>query len=129
MVGCGNKDEAKPARLEPDHPRLREFRDFLADDLNVPRAVSVVWNVLREDMAGTDKLALLYAFDRVLGLGLEALESDREEVPENVVELARQRTEARNAKNWPEADRLRDLILAEGYSVKDTSEGPIVSKT
>jgi len=122
---CGGKADAPPA----DHPRLVEFQNFLADDLNVPRALSVLWNVLNKDDApAAEKLGLLYRFDEVLGLGLAEYEPPTEEAPAEILEMVEQRQVARKARNFAEADRLRDAVLAAGYEIKDTAAGPVVAK-
>ncbi|MBN1867779.1 cysteine--tRNA ligase [Candidatus Sumerlaeota bacterium] len=116
------------AELGDDHPALAEFQAYLADDLNVPRAMSVVWNTLRSDRAAAEKLALVYRFDNVLGLGLEDYEPPREEIPEQVAALVEERLAARKAKDWATADALRKRLADMGYALKDTAEGTTVTK-
>jgi cysteinyl-tRNA synthetase len=130
QAGLGGVPTACPpaTRLPLTHPRLAEFRAALADDLNAPQALAMVWTMLKDPAAAGEKLALLYEFDRVLGLGLEALEADRAETPAEVVALVEQRAAARKARDWAEADRCRDAITALGYALKDTPEGPVVTK-
>ena len=123
------RDAFEPHPLPADHPRLKEFTTSLADDLNVPRALATAWTVLRDDsLPGAEKLALIYEFDNVLGLGLKEYSPARDEIPEDVMDLVRKRGDARSAKNWAEADRLRSEIAARGYIIKDTAGGPVVTK-
>ncbi len=104
----------------------QQFRDAVADDLNLPQALAVAWNVVREANKRQDRRAwdAVLDFDRVFGLGLEQLVAASSEAPEEVLLLARQRAEARQARDWAEADRLRGLIAEQGYDVEDTPEGP-----
>ena len=60
----------------------------------------------------------------VLGIVLKV----EEDIPAEITELVDQRTAAKKAKNFAEADRIRDLITSKGYSVKDTPNGPQVEK-
>ncbi len=53
-------------------------------------------------------------------------ESSTEEVPADVLAIVRSREAARNARNWSEADRLRELISSMGWSVSDTLDGPVL---
>ena len=46
----------------------------------------------------------------------------------NAEQMAQQRAQARKAKNWAEADRLRDAIAAAGYLLEDTPQGPVLKK-
>jgi cysteinyl-tRNA synthetase len=126
-------------------PWRDEFRAAIADDLNVPQALAVVWNIVREANRRQERGAwdAILDFDRVLGLGLaDVAKTQRHDVaqgtnvtaslrvgvspigtPTEVVELAQQRQSARDTRNWAESDRLRTLISDMGYVVEDTKEG------
>jgi len=107
-------------------PYRERFRAALADDLNAPKAMAVVWDVARsDDLAAADRLALLLAFDAVLGLDLAnakkaAVESDSDP---RIDGLLAERQAARAAKDFAEADRIRDALQAEGIEIVDTPEG------
>ncbi len=107
-------------------PYRNEFRSTIADDLNTPQALAVVWNLIREGNKRQARSAwkTILDFDRVLGLGLEELVSTTSEVPDQVRKLAAQREQARTEKDWGEADRLRDRIAELDYTVEDTPKGP-----
>ena len=109
---------------------LTEFERAIYSDLALPRAVAV-FHAMSSDSALTpmEKLDLARRLDQVLGLGIESWENTVEEVPSVILDLARQREEARSAKNWREADRLREEISARGYAVEDAREGTKVRKT
>ena len=114
--------ESDGGRLEP---LGQEFRAAIEDDLNLPQALAVAWNVVREGNKRQDRAAwgLLLDFDRVLGLGLAALVDAGSVVPAEVQELVEQRQAARKAKDWPAADRLRDRLAELGWRVEDTPGG------
>jgi len=114
-----------PGGVHPDH-RSR-FLEAVNDDLNLPRAMAVVQELLKSELPAADRLATVLDFDRVLGLGLDRV-GDAEELPDAVRELVAARTRARAERNWAESDRLRDAIQAAGYTVKDTRDGMQIVK-
>ncbi len=104
-----------------------KFQEAIDDDLNMPLALSVLWNVLRDKKLGSvEKLELVYDFDRVLGLGLEDLEADK--IPANIMKLVKEREKARAEKDWTKSDKLRDKIKKKGYVVEDSKDGVKVRK-
>ncbi len=109
------------------------FGEALDDDLNISGAMGEVFKLVREANAGLDRgevaredaaaiLDFLRDADRVVG-ALFPFEERREEAPADVLELLEARTRARQERNWAEADRLRDEILARGWVVEDTPQG------
>jgi cysteinyl-tRNA synthetase len=111
---------------EPDREYMDKFRDEINDDLNMPRALAVVWSVVRSDLPDPAKKATILDFDRVLGLGLAGWLPTEEEIPDEVMALVQQRQQARADKRWAEADALREQIEQAGYRIEDTPEGPRV---
>ena len=105
-----------------------KFLDAINDDLNMPVAMSVVWDIIKNPKKSKKFQKLLLKFDEVLGLNLKDYKKQENVLPEKIKNLIEQRTEARNAKNWDESDRIRDLLIEKGYSVKDSKEGMIVEK-
>ena len=103
-----------------------KFHQAINDDLNMPLAMSAVWEAVKYQDKSPKIAKLLEKFDTVLGLKIT--EKKEEEIPQEILELVEQRKVARNEKNWTESDRLRDLIAQKGYSVKDTKDGAEVSK-
>ena len=103
-----------------------KFHQAINDDLNMPLAMSAVWEAVKYQDKSPKIAKLLEKFDTVLGLKIT--EKREEEIPQEILELVEQRKVARNEKNWTESDRLRDLIAQKGYSVKDTKDGAEVSK-
>ena len=103
------------------------FHKAINDDLNMPLAMSVVWDVVKNPKKSKKLAELLRKFDSVLALSLDK-KSDVEEIPEEVIRLAEERLKARAEKNWAESDRLRSEISALGYSIKDSKDGYELSR-
>lgn len=105
----------------------KRFHEAINDDLNMPLAMGVVWEVIRYEKKSKQLADLLLKFDTVLGLKIDE-ENQKEEIPEEITNLLEQRQKAREDKNWVESDRLRDLIKEKGYIVKDGKDGATVEK-
>ncbi len=120
-----------------DETEIKEYKqrflDAVNDDLNMPLAMGVVWEVVRNNKKSKQFADLLLEFDKILGLDLENSkkyleEQEKVELSEEIKELVEQRKIARENKNWAESDRIRDLLKEKGYTVKDTKEGQIIEK-
>lgn len=104
----------------------QKFNEAINDDLNMPLAMSVVWEVVKENSKSKQYAELLRKFDEVLGL--EINKKDEIELPEEVKKLVEERKLARVNKDWAKSDELRDKIVQMGYSVKDTKDGMEITK-
>lgn len=103
------------------------FKEFIKDDLDTPRALTVLWDVLKDEkISNADKKATVLDFDKVLGLGFENLKEEK--IPEKVAKLVTEREQARQNKDFKKSDELRKKINSLGYEVKDTPEGQKVSR-
>ncbi|MFA5020070.1 MAG: cysteine--tRNA ligase [Candidatus Pacearchaeota archaeon] len=118
---CENINDNKKA----DEKYIDEFKKALEDDLNIPKALQVLWELVR-DTKSESKKSTIKEFDKVLGLDL--LKKDVLIIPGNVQDLVSQRETARKTKNWKKADELRDKINKLGYVVNDTDKGPEIKK-
>jgi cysteinyl-tRNA synthetase len=116
----------------------KDFFASLADNLNTPQALAVLFNLLKEieNSFEKEKLSseqankayqLLLDFDQVLGLEIQKRASQEIKVPPIIQELVKEREEKRENKDWKEADRLRARIESLGYQIEDTSKGPRIS--
>jgi cysteinyl-tRNA synthetase len=120
-----------PERTEPHRVA---FWEALADDLNAPKALAVVATVARShDLTAADRWSLLSEFDEVLGFGLADAEDpdkadDGSAADPRIAELLAARTAARAAKDWAEADRIRNELAADGFEIVDTPDGPEVRR-
>ena len=116
--------EADPRLVEPHRAR---FRDAVRDDLNGPQALAVASEVARDrGLSAVDRHTLLLEFDEWLGLDLATatLPEDAQESDPHVDALVAKREDARANRDWAEADRIRDALVAEGVVIEDTPEGP-----
>ena len=108
---------------DPDAKMVERFFESLNDDLGMPRAMAVLWELVRSGLDDRVKKATLLKFDEILGLEIVDWKPEEVAVPEEVTTLLRAREAARNQKNWGRADELRDEIIALGFLLDDTPEG------
>lgn len=106
-----------------DADYLARFSAEIDQDLNLPRALAVLWDLVRSDLPGSVKRATVDRFDRVLGLRLAYRHDAAPEVPAEIAALAEQRRCARIAKQWAQADHLRDRLAALGWRIEDDPKG------
>ncbi|MCP4746944.1 MAG: cysteine--tRNA ligase [Desulfobacteraceae bacterium] len=118
-------DAGEPAAI--DSKFQKRFHETINNDLNMPRAMAVVQDLLKSNLNAGAKLATVFEFDRILGLDLSEL-AKKQDLPEDIQKLVQARKDARKAKNWALSDELRDKILALGYQVQDTAQGMKVIK-
>jgi len=119
--------EDSEGSAEINRELLEEFHEAINDDLNTPRALAVLWKVVDSDkLTSMEKLSLINEFDRVFALGLSEIE--RESVPEDIQELARDRSKARENRQWDRADELRKAISEKGYEILDERDGYSIRK-
>lgn len=110
------------------------FHQAINDDLNMPSAMSVVWEIIRNEKKSEDFADLLEKFDMALGLDLKNAKQYiknkivNDEISQEVMDLVELRKQAKQNKNWEEADKIRNEILQKGYNIKDTSDGTIIEK-
>ena len=115
-----------------------QFLTAVSDDLDTPRALAVLWNLVKDNsVPPEDKAATLLKMDSILGIGLsdtpdEAKRAlgiiDTEDIPEEVQSLVALREDARAKKDWDEADALREKINMKGYTLIDTPQGAKITK-
>lgn len=100
------------------------FLEAINDDLNMPVAMSVVWEVIKNPKKSIKFKELLLKFDEVLGFNLKDYKGvEKIELPDDVKQLVELRNQARVNKDWAESDRIRDILNEKGYTVKDSKEG------
>ena len=102
------------------------FHQAINDDMNMPLALSVVWEAVKYPEKSPKIAQLLKKFDTVLGIKIDVVQETK--IPQEILDLVEERKQARSDKNWSESDRLRDLIAEKGYIVKDTKDGTEVLK-
>jgi cysteinyl-tRNA synthetase len=105
-----------------------KFKEKINDDLNMPQALSVVWELLKSNIPSYDKYDLLMDFDQVLGLSLGREWGDKIKVSPKIKELMQKRDKLREERKWKEADEIRKEVLKMGYVLEDTEEETAVKK-
>lgn len=115
---------------EVDEEEIKQFElaflNAINDDLNMPLALSTVWDVVRYEKKSPKLAELLKKFDSVLGIDIE--KNEEIELPEEVKKLVEERKKAREEKKWELSDQLREKINLLGYNIKDTTEGMKLEK-
>lgn len=102
----------------------KRFKDAINDDLNMPQALAVVWEMLKSNILEEDKAATLYEMDKVLGLDLKKVEKVEEViVPPEVAVLVTEREKFRKEKRYDRADQWRNKIRKMGFDIVDKEDG------
>jgi len=108
-----------------------KFLNVINDDLNMPEAMAVLWDMLKdENLDFNNKLYLAYDFDRIFGLELDKVkeETNVAEIPEEIILLSEQRTEAKRNKDYKLSDEIREIIKEKGYDILDKKDGVEIKK-
>jgi cysteinyl-tRNA synthetase len=105
-----------------DLEALDQFRAAMDDDLGTPAATALLFQLVKRANAEADLPAAAAAFELASAMGLE-LRTSSGAVDDEAADLARMRDAARAAKDWAEADGLRDRLVALGYEVNDGPDG------
>ena len=108
----------------------QRFLKAINNDLNMPEALGIVWELVRSDYPSSAKAESLLKFDNVLGLDLfqSQVGSRKLQVPQNVMEMVREREELRRQKRYHLADQLRNKIKKMGYNAIDKGKGTEIKK-
>jgi len=99
---------------------LNEFEKAINNDLDMPNALAVLWNLVRDEKA-LGKIRTIKKMDCVFGLNL--LKQEKVEIPEEIKKIAEEREKARKEKNWKKSDELREKLTKKGWQINDTKEG------
>ena len=117
-------EEKSPAkRKKQNYLKYEEkFLSAVNNDLNTPKAVSIIWEILKnKNLEQKEKQLLIHKFDEILGLKLK---EKPVEIPRKIGKMAQQREILRRNKQFIKADALRKKIEKLGYIVEDTISGP-----
>src|SRR6266851_441943 len=109
--------EWSSGRRDLDSEWDARFREAIANDLDMPRAMALVAELLRSNVEPAMKAALLASWDQVLGLDLGR--DEKRALPPGAAELMAEREKARAAKDFARSDQLRDQLKAMGVQVSD----------
>ncbi len=120
------KEDETELNVAKKEEYFNKFKGALEDNLNTSMALTILYDVLKDDINATTKLALVEEFDKVLALNL--LEQKQEDIPAEVKKLAEERWIAKQNKNWAQADDLRGKLKGLGYEILDSKEGYEIKK-
>lgn len=125
-------EEGQAEDVKVEEYRIK-FAEALGNDLNTSMGLTVLYDVLKEDMPGAAKRKIIAEMDSVLSLGLErAWEREETEVDEELSAFVEQkiaeRAAAKKEKNFARADEIRDELKEKGILIKDTREGVVWSR-
>jgi cysteinyl-tRNA synthetase len=105
----------------------KEFLKFINDDLNVPKALALMWRLIGDNKIDNhQKYFLLLDFDEIFGLRLEKVKKLK--IPKEIEKLVKIRQEYRKKGDFKRADEIREKIKGMGYWIEDTKEGPKIKK-
>ena len=104
-----------------------QFLEAINDDLNMPLAMAIVWEVIKRNEKSKQYAQVLLDFDRVLGLEIDKA-NEVQELPDEIKNLIEERKKARENKDYEKSDELRNKIEKMGYKVKDSKDGMQVQK-
>jgi len=115
--------QIKSTRKKIKSKYQKKFLNFINDDLNIPKALALMWEILNnKKINDIEKYNLVLDFDKVFGLGLEKIKKTK--IPIRIKKLA----EYRKEKNWEQADKIRKKIESFGYKIEDTKKGPVIKR-
>jgi cysteinyl-tRNA synthetase len=126
----GTRDFSKKSllRAKINKKYLKEFSDAVNDDLNLPKALQILWKLVRDKNA-EGKIKTIKKMDEVFGLDLLKSFGDKKmKIPKEILDLVEEREKARREKDWKKSDFLRSEIHKKGYSVDDTEDGTRISR-
>jgi len=111
-------DKIDDLSVENDYEN--EFQSAICDNLNFPKALALLWEVVKSDISNSQKISLIEKFDTVLGLDLLNFE-DKLLIPGNILELANMRLEAKKNGDFVKSDLIRNQINTHGYNILDSN--------
>ncbi len=109
-----------------DNPFWQKFAQAARNDLNMPQAVGVLWEMVHSDDSISSKAKVILEMDKILGLNLNDYLGKSIEVPKEVMELIEKRENVRKKGDFTASDIIRKKINAAGYEIEDTPSGPKV---
>lgn len=100
-----------------------KFFEAVELDLDMPKAISIMWGMLRSDEEGAKKATTLSRMDQILGLSIFDQAQELVNIPQSVLDLVEEREMYRRNKMFAKSDELRSKIEKLGYVLKDSREG------
>src|SRR3989344_3729836 len=99
---------------------LEEFEKAMDDDFNFPKALQVLWKIVRDEKS-EGKYQTIKKIDEVFGLKL--LEKEKIKISKEIQKIIEEREKARKNKDWKKADEFREKIKKFGYYINDKQDG------
>lgn len=124
----GTVNEAKAAEYK------KKFIEIVGNDLNTASGITLIYDLLKDDVNDATKRYIIEDFDKVLSLDLLENENTQEssdvdsEMEQYINEMISKRAEAKKAKDFATADAIREELAAKGIVLKDTREGTTCTK-
>ena len=124
----GTVNEAKAAEYK------KKFIEIVGNDLNTASGITLIYDLLKDDVNDATKRYIIEDFDKVLSLDLLENENAQEssdvdsEMEQYINEMISKRAEAKKAKDFATADAIREELAAKGIVLKDTREGTTWTK-
>lgn len=121
-------ETSQKSNVEMLKKRLTEkFKKYINDDLEMPRALALLWNIVKSEKLDTKtKYDLIIDFDKVLGLNLAHVKTEK--IPMEILKLTNKREKYREEKNFKKADEIRKKIKKLGWLIEDTKNGPKIKQ-
>jgi len=117
----------RPHKMQTIKNYKERFLDFINDDLNTPKALAFMWDLIGDNkISNQEKYKLLLDFDKVFGLNLAKVKKPK--IPPKIKELVKTREKYRKSGDWKSADEIRKKIKDLGYQIEDTRGGPKIKK-
>jgi len=133
MVGEWQGVKTRTSLSEEKLKKVQEFsskfKAAVENDLAMPEAIAVMWQMVKSNIPEQDKWELISDWDQVLGLGLSQVKKEKLVISTEVKELMDKREKLRQEKKWDETDKLRQEIeasLPEGLVIEDTASGTVI---
>lgn len=127
--------QAASADKEQLKELVSQYEQNLFNDLNIPKVIAQLEEVLSHDVSTWTQYAFAKHLDKVLSLDLDKEESAVDtriawdELEDDIKNLVNERKQAREGGNWPQADAIRDQLIAKGYELIDGVGETIVLKS
>jgi len=122
--GVKGRTNISEEKLQKVQEYSAKFKEAVENDLLMPQAMAIVWEMVKSNIPEHDKWELISDWDQVLGLSLTKVEKVK--ISDEVNKLVEQRKELRKEKKWDEADKLRQEIERKGFKVEDVGNNTIV---
>jgi cysteinyl-tRNA synthetase len=126
LMGEWRENESRETLSQEKNQQINDYRErfieALSDDLNIPQALAVTWEVAKSNIPSSDKYDLILNLDEVLGLNLGQTLNSKSETPNNIKILIAEREKLRAEGKYAEADAIRDQLQKLGFAIQDKKE-------